>query len=382
MTTFASTIIAILLTLNIATCCQAEQNEFIKLIESKELWSIYTWGNYEEDALYKAAAWKLSGGSKAGDILTEHHYDLSFWIPGLKVTHLSMSVGYPDKNVRLFSVYSELTYDDAYYRKLVNWCDERYGEHNERDYFSGEGAYRSQVMVSEWDLGNTLAVVSFVKNLSNDLNSRGYHTTLRFTPNQRHKTITSVTVGNPAPIPMDNSSTSSGMSNDSPLLRTKSATRPTAAPDTAAPVPGRIATNVQSATSYRANEPRWSVKGVWLSSDRFEIADISDYKQQFAPAEPVVFLVKGKSDRFSVDPATGFSVIATLYDTPGTIILQTAGLFDPDKGRWQVTLSAPTDSSQTYRLMVSLSCTIAGSQCADVYGLGSHREMPLSLNLK
>lgn len=375
MTTFVSTIIAILLTLNIATFCQADQNEFIKFIESKESWISYSWGNYEEDALYKAAVWKLSGHSKAGDILTEHHYDLNFWIPDLRVTHLSMSVGYPDKNVRRFSVYSELTYDDTYYRTLVKWCDEWYGEHTERDYFSGEGAYRSQVMVSEWDLGNTLAAVSFNKNLSIDLNSRGNQTTLRFTPNQSHKTITSVTVGNPAPISMDNSTTSPGMSNDSPLLRT------TAAPDTAAPVPRRIATNSQPATSHRAKEPRWPVKGVWLSSDRFEIAHISDYKQQFSPAEPVVFLVKGKSDRFSVDPATGFTVIATLYDSPGTTILQTTGLYDPDKGAWQVTLSAPTDSSQPYRLMVSLSCMTTGSQCADVYGLGSQVERPLPLKV-
>lgn len=375
-----SVIVVVMANLIFCSCSFAGINELVNLVESREFWSSYNWGNFEESGLYKSTNWRLSGQSGIGDKKLTDNYNANLQLNNLNVTHMSMQVGYPDKDVREFSIYSTLTQDNEYYLRLVSWCDEKYGnDHVERKYFSGKEKYRHEVVKSYWELENTRVEVTFEKNFSNGVNSEGFFTTLSFSPNSRQKNITVENVANPYSGPVGQA-TNQGTTGPDDRNRSRQVAGP-------APLPNEHRQAVTISRPFRQRSPdeqtKVSRKLGWNSSDRYELNYINDYHEIYDPAEPVVFSVGGKSDKINVDPATGFIVSAIIYETPQkTMMSQVTGNYDPDRGAWLVTIPAPTDNGKTYELFVALTCSTTGSQCAEIYGLGSQVDKLLPLKLR
>lgn len=378
-------LVVVLANLVFCSCSFAGTYELVKLVENREFWSSYYWGNFEESELYKSTNWRLSGGSGVGDTKITDNYDTHLQLGNLNVTHMSMYVGYPDKNVRWFSIYSPLNTNSEYYLKLVSWCDERYGnDHIERKYLSGQGKYQHEVLTSYWERGTTRIEVKFEKNFSNGENSVGFFTTLSFWPNYEQKTITVKNADNLVPgpvaqatIPAPENQTIAGPNNRrAPLIGTTG-------PAPSSMVSQRAVAVRSQSGELSPNEPGVSPKLGWKGSERYEINNFNGYQETYDMAEPIVFSVGGKSDRIDVDPATGFIVTATIYETPQrTVKSHVTGDYDPGREAWQVTIPAPSDNSETYALSVVLTCSIAGSQCTELYGVGSQVDKLLPLKLR
>jgi len=120
----------------------------------------------------------------------------------------------------------------------------------------------------------------------------------------------------------------------------------------------------------------------WKTQPPFDIAVIEGYRETYTAGEPIAFTIEGKA-QFDVTPENGFSVAATLHDTPRTRTLRSvAAKYDASKKIWQFTFAAPTDSTKAYEIEIHLSCGRDDSQCATTYGRAAQIEKRLPLQVR
>jgi hypothetical protein len=163
----------------LVTVSSGETYDLKQIIGSRDFWSSYTWGNFEENDIYKSVTWALRGGSTGTD-----NYITSLWLSDLNSDAVRMTVNRNSKEVSSFEIisYNKENLDD--YRRFVNWCTEKFGDsrtETKRDEASGE--YAIYVLTSSWSVGNTIIRVRTEKNVSNGPKSVGFITSLSFAKN-------------------------------------------------------------------------------------------------------------------------------------------------------------------------------------------------------
>jgi hypothetical protein len=160
--------------------------ELTKLVESRDFWSTYKWGAFEDSELYKSTNWKLRGGASIGDTKTREDYSTPIRLDNIYIEEMNMYVNYETKEVNSFGIYTynKLNKDD--YSKFVSWCNDKFGdvsvENKRTETFSD---YVRDTVTSSWPVENTIVRVKIENNLSNGPKSVGFITTLSFARNYR-----------------------------------------------------------------------------------------------------------------------------------------------------------------------------------------------------
>jgi hypothetical protein len=109
----------------------------------------------------------------------------------------------------------------------------------------------------------------------------------------------------------------------------------------------------------------------WKNGDSFEIDYVGGTEHTFEPGARIELEVLGRSLSTNVppDPEYGFHVQVSI-DHPDLSRSVTGANGEWDEGLrgWFVTLAAPQEPLESYRLRVSLYCADDSSACAETYG--------------
>jgi hypothetical protein len=164
----------------------AGADELAQLLESKVFWSTYKWGTLEDSELYKAATWKLAGGSSSENTQISDKYVTSINIPGLRSELISMSVNTQTNKINSFDINLINSSNNDDYAKLVTWCNGIFGDSSvETKKTHATGKIARETITSTWDVENTIIVVKTENRLSKDPRAVGSITTLSFIKNYR-----------------------------------------------------------------------------------------------------------------------------------------------------------------------------------------------------
>lgn len=170
--------------------------ELVKLLGSREFWSSYPWGRYEDSALYRTTDWRPSGFSMSGDVKTGYDFSARVIIDSLPVQEVRMFVDAETGEATRVEMYSSNRFSSDDYQAFVNWCRGRFGA-PEREVENAEnlGSVTRTSTTSFWPIDNTQVTVRTENNLSNGPASVGFITTLSFT--KRYRPSMTVTTGTP-----------------------------------------------------------------------------------------------------------------------------------------------------------------------------------------
>ena len=103
-----------------------------------------------------------------------------------------------------------------------------------------------------------------------------------------------------------------------------------------------------------------------------KIANVTGIKNTYSPGEQISLSIKGiESDGTPASVAEGYNIQAYIFDSARTkTYAGVNGSYDNSTGLWKVNLTAPTDSSLDYDLMISLYCAGGGVCTTKVVGNG------------
>ena len=115
----------------------------------------------------------------------------------------------------------------------------------------------------------------------------------------------------------------------------------------------------------------------------FEISNTDGYREIYATGEQISFYAEGKSpEPFAIDPKPGFHVQAMIVSGSQSKPYASAnGVYDEEKHAWLVTLTAPSEPSNSYRVVISLYCARETGACAETYGQAAQTQKALPLQV-
>ncbi len=95
------------------------------------------------------------------------------------------------------------------------------------------------------------------------------------------------------------------------------------------------------------------------------ITNVSGIKSTYAPGEKIFLTIKGvESDGTPASAAEGYNIQSYIFDSKRTkTYAGVNGSYNSSNGLWNVVLTAPTDTSLTYDLQVSLYCSNTAGGC-------------------
>jgi hypothetical protein len=116
----------------------------------------------------------------------------------------------------------------------------------------------------------------------------------------------------------------------------------------------------------------------------FTIAATDGYRDVYGPGEQIAFQVAGAApEPLVVAPNTGFHVQGMIVSEKQSIpFASTNGAYDEEKKAWQMTLTAPNEASDSYRLVLSLYCARDTGPCVDTYGQAAQVQKELTLQVR
>ena len=109
----------------------------------------------------------------------------------------------------------------------------------------------------------------------------------------------------------------------------------------------------------------------WKEGNSFEIYHVGGIDSVYSPGQSLLLEVEGRALSTNVppDPEHGFHVQAYITHEHSSKSLAGAnGEYEQGLGGWRVTLEAPRELNEGYRLQVSLYCASDDSLCARTYG--------------
>lgn len=109
----------------------------------------------------------------------------------------------------------------------------------------------------------------------------------------------------------------------------------------------------------------------WKDGKTFEIYYVGGIDSVYSPGQSIRLEVEGRALSTNVppDPEHGFHVQASIdHEDSSKSLAGANGEYDEGLGGWRVTLEAPRELKQGYRLQASLYCGLDESLCAETYG--------------
>ena len=109
----------------------------------------------------------------------------------------------------------------------------------------------------------------------------------------------------------------------------------------------------------------------WKDGNRFEIYYVDGVESIYSPGQSISLDVQGRalSTHVSPDPEHAFHVQAYIdHEDSSRSLAGANGEYDQRLRGWRVTLEAPREIKDGYRLQVSLYCGVDESLCAETYG--------------
>lgn len=115
----------------------------------------------------------------------------------------------------------------------------------------------------------------------------------------------------------------------------------------------------------------------------FTVASTDGYRNSYYSKEEIAFQVAGIApESLAVEPKNGFHVQAMIVaDGQSKPYASGNGAYDEEKHAWQLLFTAPTEASNSYRLIIYLYCAQPTGLCADTYGQAAQvqKELPLQV---
>lgn len=155
-----SLLIAAMICLVPVSSSYAGSSELLQLLVNKEFWSTFKWEKFEESELYKATEWRPPGWPKTGGNVTRTNtYTIDISIDELNINKMTIYERSDAKG--LLSIYGTPPYDSyEYYNKLVDWCNDKFGDATVRDEQTETiSNNNSDTTESSWSIGNTVVKV-------------------------------------------------------------------------------------------------------------------------------------------------------------------------------------------------------------------------------
>lgn len=177
-------LVVMMATLGHSLCSFAGMRELADVVESKAFWSGYDWDNFEQSELYKAVEWQYIQLGVNSNRTDEYRTEIEIGDLGRYL--MQVYYGYPDKKVKWIDALTNASDDDQYYRRLVSWCDDKYGnKHTEIKQLMGTGRDRHEVVTLYWEVEKTRVKLLYDSRFSIGNNPPRCVTNLSFWPNKK-----------------------------------------------------------------------------------------------------------------------------------------------------------------------------------------------------
>lgn len=155
-----------------------ENSNLLQLLGSKEFWSEFKWKNFEESELYKATEWHPPGWSGNGNIANvtrSNTYSTDIRLERLNIR--SMTLYIRSDRIGLLSVHGTSpneSFED--YKKLVSWCNERFGEATVKDeQTETRDKNNRDTIETSWTIGTTIISVKHSIEVFTNGTSRNFN---------------------------------------------------------------------------------------------------------------------------------------------------------------------------------------------------------------
>lgn len=163
--------ISCLFLLSHSTNASCDSYELVKLLESRDFWSSYSWDKFDESTIYKATTWQLVRAPKPEGIKDDGLYSTLIDIDKLPVRKLETTVDAITGRAKAIgmTLSNRPTPDD--YQVFVDWCTDKFGAFSKEDHIP----QRRIINIAFWEIGNTWVTVKLGKDPFDK-----YETTLLF----------------------------------------------------------------------------------------------------------------------------------------------------------------------------------------------------------